>query len=70
MPLQDEMAALSTRGVHTVLPDATHASLIEDERDAIVSSQAILNVVEAVRGADLIDHRIGPKLITVPTNNF
>ena len=30
LPLQDEMAALSTRGVHLVLPDATHASLIED----------------------------------------
>jgi len=50
MPLQDEMATLSTRAVHLVLPEATHASLIEDERDAAVSSQAILNVVDAVRG--------------------
>ena len=49
LPLQDEMAALSTRSVHHVLPDATHASLIDDERDAAVSSQAILNVVDAVR---------------------
>ena len=51
LPLQDEMAALSTRGRTLVVPDATHASLIEDERDAAVSSQAILNVVDAVRGA-------------------
>jgi len=50
LPLQDEMATLSTRAVHLVLPDATHASLIEDEGDAAVSSQAILNVVDAVRG--------------------
>jgi len=44
------MATLSTRAVHLVLPDATHASLIEDEGDAAVSGQAILNVVDAVRG--------------------
>jgi hypothetical protein len=50
LPLQDEMAALSTRSAHLVLPDATHASLIDDERDAAVASQAILNVVEMVRG--------------------
>ena len=53
LPLQDEMAALSTRGVHLVLPDATHASLIEDERDAAVSGQAIVNVVDAVRGTSV-----------------
>jgi hypothetical protein len=34
LPLQNEMAALSTRSVHHVLPDATHTSLIEDKRDA------------------------------------
>ena len=49
LPLQEEMAALSTRSVHQVVPEATHASLVDDERDAAVSSRAILNVVAAVR---------------------
>jgi len=30
-----------------------HTSLIEDERDAAESSQAILNVVDAVRGTGI-----------------
>jgi hypothetical protein len=39
MPLQERMAALSTRSVRHVLPDATHASLTDDERDAAVPSR-------------------------------
>jgi hypothetical protein len=40
LPVQDEMAALSTRAVHLVVPDATHASLIEDETSAMQPSPA------------------------------
>jgi len=49
LPLQDEMAALSTDSLHRVLPKATHASLIEDKGDAAMASQAIHDVVESVR---------------------
>jgi pimeloyl-ACP methyl ester carboxylesterase len=48
-PLQERMLNLSTNSVHRVLADATHASLIEDESDAAVASQAILDAVESVR---------------------
>jgi pimeloyl-ACP methyl ester carboxylesterase len=49
MPLQDEMVELSTNSVHRVIQTATHAALIEDQNDSKVSSQAILDVVTAVR---------------------
>ena len=54
LPLQEEMAALSTNSVHRMIPDATHTSLIEDQGDAVNAIQAILDVVAAVRsGATL-----------------
>jgi len=50
------MLSLSTNSVHRVLPDVTHASLIEDESDAAIASQAILDAVESVRtGTPLAD---------------
>jgi hypothetical protein len=50
------MLNLSTDSVQRVLPDATHAALIEDESDAAVASQAILDAVESVRtGTPLAD---------------
>ncbi len=49
LPLQAEMAALSTNSIHRVLPNTTHASLIEDRDDAAMASQAIRDVIEAVR---------------------
>jgi pimeloyl-ACP methyl ester carboxylesterase len=49
LPLQERMVNLSTNSVQRLLPDATHASLIEDESDAAVASQAILDAVESVR---------------------
>jgi hypothetical protein len=49
MAAQDELAALSTNSVHRILPDATHAMLTENEAFAAQSSQAILDVVNAVR---------------------
>ena len=51
LPLQAEMAGLSTNSIHRVLPNATHASLIEDKGDADMASQAIRDVVESVRAA-------------------
>ena len=36
LPLQDEMATLSTNGLHRVLPDVEHASLVEDQSGASI----------------------------------
>ncbi len=49
MPLQDELAALSSNSTHRVFPDATHASLVDDEAVAAQSSQAIRDLVTLVR---------------------
>ena len=46
LPLQKEMTGLSTDSVQRILPDATHASLTEDEDEAQASIQAVLDVVE------------------------
>src|SRR5829696_2073059 len=45
---QDHLATLSTNSLHRHA-NATHASLLEDEADAAVASQAIHDVVVAVR---------------------
>jgi hypothetical protein len=45
---QDHMATLSTNSLHRHA-NATHASLLDDEADAAVASQAIRDVVVAVR---------------------
>ena len=49
IPLQNELAALSSNCVHRVLPNVTHEALVGDERAAAVSSQAIRDVVHAAR---------------------
>ena len=49
LPQQDQMAALSANSVHRVMQNATHISLTEDKTDSRISSQAILDVVHAVR---------------------
>lgn len=49
--LQAEMTELSTNSVQRVIPNATHESLILNKADAVASSQAILDVVNAVRTA-------------------
>ena len=46
---QDKLATLSTNSRHRVVADATHASLVLDETDAAAASQAISDVVVAVR---------------------
>ena len=50
LPLQQEMATLSTNSSHRVVP-YTHDALITDETAARTSSQAIRDVVHAVRFA-------------------
>ncbi len=54
MPHQDALAALSTNSLHNVVPGATHQSLVDDPTHAAVASEAIIDVVQAVRtGAPL-----------------
>lgn len=48
---QDQLAALSTDTTHRIVAGATHASLVEDEAGAAVSSRAIRDIVDAVRGS-------------------
>ena len=54
LPLQQEMTGLSTNSVQRLLPDATHASLTEDETGAGFSVEAVLDVVAAVRSGGLL----------------
>jgi pimeloyl-ACP methyl ester carboxylesterase len=46
---QNKLAALSSKSIHRVVAGSTHASLIDDKRDAARSSQAIREVVRAAR---------------------
>ena len=54
LPLQEKMAGLSTNSVQRIIQDASHASLIEDEGDSANATQAILDVVEAVRSGETL----------------
>ena len=57
MALQDDLATLSTNTIHRVLPSATHSMLTENKDVAAQSSQAIRDVVDAVRrGTPLAQH--------------
>ncbi|MFL5712154.1 MAG: alpha/beta hydrolase, partial [Chloroflexota bacterium] len=54
---QAALAALSSNSLHHVVPGATHQSLVDNPTHAAVVSQAIVNVVEAIRtGAPLGTH--------------
>jgi pimeloyl-ACP methyl ester carboxylesterase len=53
---QDHLATLSTNSLHRHV-DATHASLLEDEADAAAASQAIHDVVAAVRSSQPLPTR-------------
>ena len=46
---QNKLATLSTNSRHRVVPDATHASLYLDQTHSAAASQAIRDVVAAVR---------------------
>ena len=56
LPLQDEMATLSTNSSHRVVPCA-HDALITDRIAAQTSTQAIRDVVHAVRFAATVEQR-------------
>lgn len=49
IPLQRELATLSTNSQHRVVPNATHTSLVDDERQASNSTDAIRAVMQAAR---------------------
>jgi pimeloyl-ACP methyl ester carboxylesterase len=53
LPLQDRMAALSTNSSHRVLP-YSHDSLVTDQDAARASSQAVRDVVRAVRSSSAV----------------
>ena len=46
---QTELAALSDNSIHLVVAGASHQSLLDNQADAAVSSQAITQVVDAAR---------------------
>lgn len=48
---QNHLATLSTNSVHRVITEATHASLIGEQRDAAATTQAVLDVVSSVRSS-------------------
>ncbi|MEO6398446.1 MAG: alpha/beta hydrolase [Tepidiformaceae bacterium] len=52
--LQDELARLSSNVLHRLVPDASHAELVENETDAAVSSQAVVDVVSSVRAGQAL----------------
>ena len=57
--MQDDLAALSTNHVHRVLDDANHQMVVADEDAAGEASQAILDVVNAVRTSTSLNAEAG-----------
>ncbi len=49
---QNHLASLSTNSVHRVVDGATHGALILEEEPAAATTQAILDVISSVRGAE------------------
>ncbi len=47
----DRLATMSTNSVHRVIDGATHEELIADEKDSSATSQAVLDVVSAIRNS-------------------
>jgi pimeloyl-ACP methyl ester carboxylesterase len=45
----EQLAALSTNGVHRVIDGATHETLLTDEKDSEATTQAVLDVLASVR---------------------
>jgi hypothetical protein len=48
---QDRLATLSTHSMHRVIAGSTHQSLIDDPTHAAQSSNAIIDIVHAVRSS-------------------
>lgn len=59
MPLQNDLARLSSNVEHRILMNSTHASLTVNQGDARASSQAIVDVVLAVRTGRRLSLRSG-----------
>jgi hypothetical protein len=47
----ERLAAMSTNSVHRVIDGASHSELIGDEKDSTATSQAIFDVLSAIRNA-------------------
>ena len=47
----ERLAAMSTNSVHRVIDGVSHSELIGDEKDSTATSQAILDVLSAIRNA-------------------
>jgi hypothetical protein len=45
------LAAMSTNSAHRVIDSASHQELLADEKDSAATSQAVLDVVAAIRNA-------------------
>jgi pimeloyl-ACP methyl ester carboxylesterase len=45
------LAAMSTNNAHRVIDGASHQELLADEKDSVATSQAVLDVVAAIRNA-------------------
>jgi pimeloyl-ACP methyl ester carboxylesterase len=54
LPLQDDLARLSTNSAHRTVADASHMSLIQSRTNAALASQAIRDVVDAVRKSAVV----------------
>jgi pimeloyl-ACP methyl ester carboxylesterase len=57
--MQDDLLALSTDSVQLLLPDAAHATVVQDEGAAHQSSRVILDLVSAVRTNTPLNAREG-----------
>ena len=49
---QNHLATLSTNSVHRVIAGATHASLVDEQRDAAATTEAVLDVASSVRSGE------------------
>jgi hypothetical protein len=49
LEFQKELASLSTNHSHRIYPQASHSSLLTSEKDAQLTTRAILDLVNAVR---------------------
>jgi pimeloyl-ACP methyl ester carboxylesterase len=48
----EQLATLSTNGVHRVIDGATHETLLADEKDSEATTQAVLDVVASIRDGE------------------
>jgi hypothetical protein len=58
-PAQDHLATLSANSLHRVAKATTHESLLDDQADSATASQAIHDVVTAVRTSHRLPHNDG-----------